>query len=1212
MTDTVLRNKTFVENHKNKYRSLQRTTDFVSFGNNAICLNGWSTKTVADLITSGSKKPFEIVVIDSPNKVKREIGDVVSRNNVFVSSEGAIFDGDKISFSTGEGLYVNIDQYLYLQDKGGLNGNQFFGQAEKKDSDVLTAWKYQLRRSSEARKDKGINISFMTIGALEWSMEDSNNRGKRIRVISPLFLCPVREDSNSKNYPKFSVIQSRLSLNATLARLVKTQYFTEIYDGIPTEFAFSELSSYMKKVAENIADSSELHLCENDLHICLLDSSNEMMCQAVERRINKIAESPIVSILSGAEEYQPKYHGQKTAALYPWAADDTQRDLVQRVISGDSVNGHAGPGTGKSQTCCNVIVNEVINGNRVCVASEKAAALEVIIDYMAKNRLDDYCLVVNDRTTVKSVISKIKRSIAASSVYVETDDAKAVIANYYEAYDDIEKLNCIYDNIPELGTSLYALIGEAITKEDFGCEQYFDISPKDYQKLRRKLGELQSQLIDTVSETEWQKYLQNGTTDDEEQNEMFDEAIVEIESLGLNIRKLVVEKAINKSTVADTSISQMARILAERYIEDFSLKAYGNKKLKAVYKKLIDSSNAMQVISAAFVRQELGRRVKEVAKSSKFVELLDRLATARISLQDFFNKYGTEILELCPILVGTPNALVQYDTLNQFDVLIIDESSQMPFTNVLPFLMGDIQLVVFGDPMQLDITSFWAKSGIYEQQEGDVFDISETDKSILHVVQGKLPGCQLQYHYRSKTEHLITVSNLRCYDGLLNIAPDYYFGRENLPKELGCELIEISDPEISNKGANLSEAREIVERVIEVRSKYPDKSVGIITFNENQQAAINDEIDRKIDEMPELSDALYLQGDALFLRTLENAQGKEADVIFISIGHYRRNQDGSISKQISILNSEGAANRLNVLFTRAKEKVVVTISFSYKELKGADKGVYRLYEYLRYIATGECDGITDIHAKDNDKYNESLVNKVAAILPEHKAYGKVGNANMTVDVGLVKEGETHFDVGLLFSGKTLSPNAICTKVSVLERAGWKILPLSPITCFTKPDVFSKQIENDIGEGIRFNTPCPKTYLTDIEPSVLLKVSDFKQEEPILETAISMEELISTNYFYAYENVFKEEVRLADERKTIKLFKKGDSQATLKLFIYKLRDFVNADRLEDLLDKAKALYEKEKMASYFYAQLLRARANIHDANTINRLLAEAKRIGVKVI
>ena len=110
----------------------------------------------------------------------------------------------------------------------------------------------------------------------------------------------------------------------------------------------------------------------------------------------------------------------------------------------------------------------------------------------------------------------------------------------------------------------------------------------------------------------------------------------------------------------------------------------------------------------------------------------------------------------------------------------------------------------------------------------------------------------------------------------------------------------------------------------------------------------------------------------------------------------------------------------------------------------------------------------------------------------------------------------------------------------------------------------------------------------------------------------MEELISTNYFYAYENVFKEEVRLADERKTIKLFKKGDSQATLKLFIYKLKDFVNADRLEDLLDKAKALYDKEKMASYFYAQLLRARANINDATTINRLLAEAKRIGVKVI
>lgn len=1207
--DVSTRKRNFVAGHVEKTRSGQRATGFIAFSGNALSLRGWSVKATSEFVASGSKKAFEVAMLPSAQNAKREIGDVVSRNTVFTSSQGALFDGEKIAFSTPEGLFVNIDEFLYLQESGGLNGNQFFAQPVGRDKSITDVWKFLVRRSCEARSDKGINILYLTLAAIEWDMDDPAKKGQRNRMLSPLFICAVREDGKSKNAPRFTIINTKVQLNATLARLIKAQYDIDIYNGVPTEIAFADLPNYIAIVRQNLGNQHELSISPNDMYLCLLDSSNEALCQAVERRMDEITACPLIGVFSGVESYREKYRGQDVGNIYPLPADDTQRNVVKRISVGESVNVHAGPGTGKSQTVVNVTANLLVNGKSLCIMSEKATALEVVVAYLAKSGLEQFCLKIDDKTTVKSVVSKVKLAISGPDVYVDTEEAQAVINSYNEACAEFGKFNRIYENIPEIGTNLYSLIGEAIHSEDIGAAEYIDMDTNDYQIVRRKISELQSQLIDTMNNDEWLAYLIDGSTDDEEQDELLNDAINEIENYGLQLTKLIVDKNIDKRLIAQTVNAQLARFFAENFIDYYELKPYGNKKLKVLYKKLLDSSNALQAVSMAFVRQELSRRVKEVAKGSKFVELLDRLATAKISQTDFFNTYGADILKFCPILTGTPSALVNFDKLNSFDTLIIDESSQMPFTSVLPFLVGDRQIIVFGDPLQLDITGFWMKGGIYEQQ-GEQFDLSDTDKSILHVVQGKLPGCQLQYHYRSKTEHLITVSNYRCYDGLLNIAPDVYFGRQHLPEYLGCELVQIDSPEITPKGANLSEAQAIVERVIDVRTKYPEKSIGIITLNEGQQEAIADEIDRRIEEDFSLSETLALNGDQFFLRTLENAQGKEADVIFISIGHYRRKKDGTISKQISILNNEGASNRLNVLFTRAKERIVVTISFSYRELKDSDKGVYRLYEYLRYMATGECDGASNLHSDSADKYNKMLRDKVASVTAGYEVCGKVGTADMTVDVALVKYDNTQYDMGLLFPNRLLSPNTVCTKVSVLERAGWYLLPLSPITCFTKPEVFSKQLAKDLEEHVHYSELHDKDYVTSNRPVRVFALADFQANET-LENALTEEELANEDFIRAYENAFSTEVRAADERKLSKLAKNKNTQAILKLFLLKVKLFLEAGRINDLLAKVVELYGQERLCCYLYAQLLRYLGDVRNAALINKLLTEARNLGIKI-
>ena len=1205
MNEEQLRiNELCIERHKEKTRASQRSTDYVRIAVRSLALHGWSPYAFCDLLASGSKKPFDLISLEL-EKVTRERGDVVSEASVFPSSEGITWNSDRISYNQEDGMSLTIDEFTYVSKKG-LGSNQFFAMSEKKDGDVEGTWKALTRRASEARKDKAINILYQTLGGISWEMEDTNARREKVRVLSPLFLCSIKEDGNSKS-ARFTVNSSKLQINQILARTIKAKFDVDLYAGCErSEFAFSEIRTYMDKVRKNVEDVADIEFLEYDMHICLLDSSNEVMCQAIERNRDEIARSELVSVFAESASYEEKYGKVKIPfAVYPLPADDSQREVVERALAGDSLNVHAGPGTGKSQTVVNSAANIVANGKRVAIISEKAAANEVVMDYSRRCGMELYILNLQEGMSVREIISQIKRLLAYSNVYVDTEQARDVIAAYHDVVAEFRKINRIYELIPEIGTNLYQIIGEAMNAEEMDCSPYFNVEFKNYRKLYQKLNELQTQYIDNISGQEWNGYLATGTTGDEEQDEMIDEIMETIELLGVKAKDFIKDKCvqIEKSRFAAVIREQLSRYVADYYIDAFALKSYGNRKLKMLYKKLLETSSGMREVGAAYVRQELGRRVKEAAKGNKFVELLDRLATSRISLQDFFNTYGGEIIKLCPIIVSTPSVLVNYDKLNDFDVLIVDESSQTPFTSILPFLRPNRQLILFGDPMQLDITSYFAKGNIYEQ-DGEEFDLSQTDKSILHVSQGKLPGCRMKYHYRSKTEHLLTVSDECCYDGLLNVAPDVYLDRKYLPEYLGYEIIEISKPELSTRGANLSEAKAIGAKVEDLMASYPDKSLGVITFNENQQNAIYDKLEDRLGY--DVSASSY--DDTLWVRTLENAQGKEADVILISIGHARRNKDGSINKAISEICKEGGLNRLNVLFTRAREKVIVAISFSYKELKDSDnKGVYRLYQYLHYAATGEFTQSESVGFQ-GDKYNNVIVKKVQNVVPNATVIGKVGKDIMTVDVALVKKDGKSYDMGFLLSNKALSPNEICTKVMTLERAGWNVLPLSPISCHTKPEVFESQLRQDIDSPVKYSKGTTPSYVTDNVPPELFTIDDFKSAEA-LECAITAAELLSENFDEAYVQVWSDEVKFANTKQLAKL-SKTDMQAKLRLITLRLSDFMQAGKVEELIAASRRGYEMEKQFGYLYAQLLRVRADIADEALIGRLLAEAKRLGIK--
>src|SRR5207245_5798839 len=139
--------------------------------------------------------------------------------------------------------------------------------------------------------------------------------------------------------------------------------------------------------------------------------------------------------------------------------------------------------------------------------------------------------------------------------------------------------------------------------------------------------------------------------------------------------------------------------------------------------------------------------------------------------------------------------------------------------------------------------------------------------------------------------------------------------------------------------------------VAEPAMKHSDQSLGIGTFSVAQRDAIRDRLDIAAAKNPELDNFLRrgVREEKVFVKNLENIQGDERDVIFISVG-YGRDKDGYLSMNFGPLNATGGERRLNVLITRARKRCEVFTNLSADDIdlsRSEARGVAALKLFLK-------------------------------------------------------------------------------------------------------------------------------------------------------------------------------------------------------------------------------------------------------------------------
>ena len=447
--------------------------------------------------------------------------------------------------------------------------------------------------------------------------------------------------------------------------------------------------------------------------------------------------------------------------------------------------------------------------------------------------------------------------------------------------------------------------------------------------------------------------------------------------------------------------------------------------------------------------------------------------SGHLPVRKLLEKAGDVIKQIKPIFMMSPLSIAQYlDPTNpklQFDVVIFDEASQVKPEDALGAFMRGKTAVVMGDTQQLPPTSFFDQ--IVEGESHDEVAGALDMESILHLCKMSFPVKMLKWHYRSRHESLIAVSNREFYDNNLLVYPSP--SHDN--PELGLKFKYCPDTvyERGEGSYNKGEAREVVEAIFEHFEKYGDsKSLGVGTFSVAQRNAILEELERERRQRPEL-EPLFAENreDRFFVKNLETIQGDERDVILISVG-YGFDQNRKMSLNFGPLNQDGGERRLNVLVTRAKEKCVVFSNFRSHDIQltaNPPFGVRALKEFLEYAENLTMGNIPKFD--DNiEPFDEAIYTYL--IESGYTVDKHIGCAGFRVDLAIVDDDNPgRYILGITTDGKIYSSSKVARdrdrlREQVLEGLGWRLYHLWSTDWYRNREVSKERLIQTIEQSKR--------------------------------------------------------------------------------------------------------------------------------------------------
>lgn len=296
-----------------------------------------------------------------------------------------------------------------------------------------------------------------------------------------------------------------------------------------------------------------------------------------------------------------------------------------------------------------------------------------------------------------------------------------------------------------------------------------------------------------------------------------------------------------------------------------------------------------------------------------------------------------------------------------FDLVIIDEASQVSIAQAFPALLRAKKILILGDKKQFsNVKTAQARTDTnreYLNNLKNCFTKCVSDEGTKLVKLGKFNiktsileffefitnyNAQLLKHFRGYKE-IISYSNKYFYQDSLQVMK---IRGKSIDDVIKFSIIKHDGKKEIAQNTNTLEAEFIISELKKLKEVDSNQSVGIITPHTNQQKLLVELINR-IPEKDYFYDKLKLK-----IMTFDTCQGEERDIIFYSMVATEEDDHlwGVFIKNLSDVDIEEdgkiKAQRLNVGLSRAKETMHFVLSKPIDKYNGSIGEAIRHYHFI--------------------------------------------------------------------------------------------------------------------------------------------------------------------------------------------------------------------------------------------------------------------------
>ena len=320
------------------------------------------------------------------------------------------------------------------------------------------------------------------------------------------------------------------------------------------------------------------------------------------------------------------------------------------------------------------------------------------------------------------------------------------------------------------------------------------------------------------------------------------------------------------------------------------------------------------------------------------------------------------LLKLLPVWILAPEDVARLFPCDAglFDVVIVDEASQVDLPSITPVVYRGKKAVVFGDTKQMQprrfafmntnvVSQAWQHTGMDRLDPERWLHPAENSLLVLTNTRAEEENL-LDEHFRSLPP-IIQFSNETYYGGQLRIMTDERHKAFGHPKQPIAQLHFVPDGKISNSSQeNEVEARALVQHLAKVVTSedYSEASIGVMALFEEQAALLQELVAEHIAEEE------WEEHD-LVVVTPDGFQGDERDVILYSLSwdNNLMPRQALSQRQRSHAHEQGM---LNVAFTRARDEIHIFHSAPIETFTLADGRPGTLTRWLQHCAEVQAAG----------------------------------------------------------------------------------------------------------------------------------------------------------------------------------------------------------------------------------------------------------------